>query len=447
MNSISDRQKSVTVLVTGSIAAYKSAEIIRLLNKAGLRVRVAMSKAATEFISPLTLQTLSGEAVTTELFDLQSESEIGHITLADSADLILMAPATANSLAKAANGLADDVPCTVLLAAKCPILFAPALNVHMWQHPATQANVATLRSRGAIFIEPESGDLACGWQGAGRLAEPADIVAKVTETLALDQGRLAEPKYNANPLTVIITSGATREFIDPIRYCSNRSSGKMGLALAEQALCRGALVELVSGPNAAGISSREAAGLKHHPVESALEMQSAIIEIANTLSKQDSGRQLLFIFAAAVADHRPAQIAGEKMKKDKKSGYLLEFVPNPDILAEFVAQTKPLLERAGHRVLVIAFAAETEMDQSALLEAAASKMKRKGADFIVANHASAMGSDDSRAAVLDSLSSPGELSSCRLQQMSKAALASELLKMAQCRFASMARRGNAAGNE
>ena len=162
-----------------------------------------------------------------------------------------MAPATANSLAKAANGLADDVPSTVLLAAKCPILFAPALNVHMWQHPATQANVAALRSRGVIFIEPESGDLACGWQGAGRLAEPANIVTKVTETLALTQGQLAEPKRSKSQLTVIITAGATREFIDPIRYCSNRSSGKMGLALAEQALYRGASVELVSGPNAA----------------------------------------------------------------------------------------------------------------------------------------------------------------------------------------------------
>ena len=346
--------KTVVVALSGGIACYKAPEVVRLLRDAGARVRVVMTRHAVEFITPLTMQTLAGEPVSTELFDLTQESEIGHIRLADSADAVLIAPATANLIAKAAHGLADDLLTTILLATRAPVLLAPAMNVHMWENPRVQANLATLRGQGWRVIEPGVGFLACGYQGAGRLAEPAVIAAEVER--AVGPHDLAGER-------VLVTAGPNREAIDPVRFLSNRSTGRMGYAVAAAAWRRGAEVVLVSGPT--GLAAPH--GVRCIRVTTAEEMRAAV--------EREFEPATMLVMAAAVADYRPAQVAKKKLKKS--TGPLhLELERTLDILAS-------LKGRAGER-LMIGFAAETDN----VLGNAQRKLAAKGLDLIVANDVS-----------------------------------------------------------
>jgi phosphopantothenoylcysteine decarboxylase / phosphopantothenate---cysteine ligase len=346
--------KTVVAGVAGGIAAYKAAELVRLLSTAGARVRVMMTRNAQEFITPLTLQTLSMNPVATDTFSLTQESEIGHIRLADSADAMVIAPATADVIAKAAVGIADDLVTTVLLAARCPIAFAPAMNVHMYEHPAVVENLARLRARGHTIVEPVAGALACGYEGKGRLPEPAFIVEELTRILS--RRDLAGER-------ILVTAGPTQEPIDPVRFVSNRSTGKMGFAIARAAWRRAADVRLVAGPSAEPtpygvqrINTVSAADL--------LEATSANFPWCSTL-----------IMAAAVADFRPARAAGQKLKKNPK-GMTLELSAITDELPRLAAQKRD-------RIL-IGFAAETED----LERNAAEKLERKGLDLIVGNDVS-----------------------------------------------------------
>ncbi len=343
--------KTIVLGVTGGIAAYKAAEIVRLLVKDGATVRVIMTKNAQEFITPLTLQTLSGNPVSTETFSLTQESEIGHIRLADSADLIVIAPATANVIAKLAHGLADDLLTTVFLAATAPVLVAPAMNVHMYAHPLVQENMRKLASLGYGFVEPAEGFLACGYEGKGRLADPEDIIEEVRATLS---------KKDLRGERIIVTAGPNAEPIDPVRFITNRSTGKMGFAMARVAWRRGAEVTLVSGSTALPPPR----GVCFCPVHTAWEMRQAVLE--------HYLQATMVISAAAVADYRPAQIAPQKLKKGE-GNFAIELTRNPDILAE-------LGQQKGQRLLV-GFATETEE----VLQNAARKLRSKNLDMIVAN--------------------------------------------------------------
>jgi phosphopantothenoylcysteine decarboxylase / phosphopantothenate---cysteine ligase len=343
--------KTIVLGVTGGIAAYKAAEIVRLLVKDGATVRVIMTKNAQEFITPLTLQTLSGNPVSTETFSLTQESEIGHIRLADSADLIVIAPATANVIAKLAYGLADDLLTTVLLAATAPVLVAPAMNVHMYAHPLVQENMRKLASLGYGFVEPTEGFLACGYEGKGRLADPEDIIEEVRATLS---------KKDLRGERIIVTAGPNAEPIDPVRFITNRSTGKMGFAMARVAWRRGAEVTLVSGPTALPPPR----GVCFCPVHTAREMRQAVLA--------HYPQATMVISAAAVADYRPAQIAPQKLKKGE-GNFAIGLTRNPDILAE-------LGQQKGQRLLV-GFATETEE----VLQNAARKLRSKNLDMIVAN--------------------------------------------------------------
>ena len=346
--------KRIVLGVGGGIAAYKAAELLRLFTKAGAEGRVAMTRAATEFVTPLTFQTLSGHPVATELFDLTQESEIGHIQLADQTDLIVVAPATADLIARAAAGMGDDLVTTVLLATRAPILFCPSMNVNMWENPLVKENLARLVTvRGVNVVAPGSGFLACRWVGPGRLAEPADIVEHA--------GRLLTP-HDLAGVRVAVTAGPTHEAIDTVRFLGNRSSGKMGYALARAAAARGAEVTLVSGPTALA----DPLGVTVRRVSSALEMKDA-------LPAAD-----VVVMAAAVADYRMGEIAGGKLKKsDLGDTPALQLRKNPDLLHE-------LGHRLGRPVLV-GFAAETsDVEQNAL-----KKLHTKGCDIVVANDVSA----------------------------------------------------------
>jgi phosphopantothenoylcysteine decarboxylase/phosphopantothenate--cysteine ligase len=346
--------KRIVLGVGGGIAAYKAAELLRLFTKAGADVRVAMTRAATEFVTPLTFQTLSGHPVATELFDLTQESEIGHIQLADHTDLIVIAPATADLIARAAAGMGDDLVMTLLLATRAPILLCPSMNVNMWENPLVRDNLARLVTvRGVKVVAPGSGFLACRWVGPGRLAEPADIVEHA--------GRLLTPQ-DLDGVRVAVTAGPTHEAIDPVRFLGNRSSGKMGYALARAAAARGAKVTLVSGPTALA----DPLGVAVRRVSSALEMKDA-------LPAAD-----VVVMAAAVADYRMGEIAGGKLKKsDLGDTPALHLRKNPDLLSE-------LGHRLGRPVLV-GFAAETsDVEQNAL-----KKLQTKGCDIVVANDVSA----------------------------------------------------------
>lgn len=356
----STTRRRVLIAVSGGIAAYKVPELVRQLTRAACAVRCALTENATRFVSPLVLQTLTGDSVRTDLFDPEQEGRIDHIALADWADLVVVAPATANVMAKLAHGIADDLVSTLLLATRAPVLLAPAMNVNMWEHPATRANVERLRERGVALVGPGSGDLACGWVGEGRMADPAEITA------AAD---LALGSHTLDGETVVVTAGGTREPIDPVRALTNRSSGKMGYALAAEAARRGAEVVLVSGPTALQVP----AGVTHVPVETALEMRAAVRAVLD--------RATVFVGAAAVADFRPAHPADRKIKKEslgEGAGLQLELVRNPDILAEVAA------ESAGGRRMVVGFAAESHD----VIEAARRKLERKGCDLIVANDVS-----------------------------------------------------------
>lgn len=354
-------ERRILVGVTGGIAAYKVPELVRALQRAGHAVRCAMTPEAARFVAPLVLQTLSRAPVRTDLFDPGEEGEIDHIALADWAELLLIAPATAHTLARLAHGLADDVVGAVALATRAPLLIAPAMNVNMWRHPATQANLAMLRERGARCVGPETGALACGWEGEGRMAEPEAIAAAAG--LCLGSRGLAGER-------VLVTAGGTRERVDAVRYVGNRSSGKMGFAIAAEAARRGAEVVLVAGPSALATP----AGVRRIDVESALEMRDAVLA--------ELPRVGLVIKAAAVADFRPAEPREGKIRKEElaeDAGLQIEMVRNPDILAEVSAR------KQGR--LVVGFAAET----GDVVAAARRKLARKGCDLLVANDVSGEG--------------------------------------------------------
>ena len=344
----------ILLAVSGGIAAYKAAELARALVRAGHRVRCAVTENATRFVSPLVLQTLTGESVRTDLFDPEQEGQIDHIALADWADLVVVAPATANRLAQLAQGLAGDLVSTLLLATRAPVLVAPAMNVNMWEHPATRENVAKLRERGVRFVGPEAGALACGWEGEGRMAEPAAIA---------EAARLALGTRSLVGEVVLVTAGGTREPIDPVRAITNRSSGRMGYAIAAEAARRGADVVLVSGPTALPAP----AGVRRIEVDTALAMREAV--------RSELDAATVFVASAAVADFRPASPAARKIKKEAlaEGGLTLELVRNPDILAEVGA--------AGGGRIVVGFAAESHD----VIEAARRKLARKGCHLMVAN--------------------------------------------------------------
>jgi len=346
--------KTIVIGVTGGIAAYKAAELVRLLVTDGAKVRVMMTRNATEFITPLTLQALSLNPVATNTFSLTQESEIGHIRMADAADAIVIAPATADVIAKAAVGIGDDLLTTVLLAARCPVAFAPAMNVHMYEHPTVAENLEKLRSRGATIIEPGEGALACGYEGKGRLVDPAAIVVEVERMLS---------KHDLANERILITAGPTQEAIDPVRFVSNRSTGKMGFAIARAAWRRGAAVRLVAGPSAQPTPY----GVERIDTVSAAEMLGETSRNFPWCSA--------LIMAAAVADFRPANPAPQKIKKNPK-GMTLELAAIADELPRFAA-------KKGSRIL-IGFAAETEdLELNAL-----DKLRRKKLDLIVGNDVS-----------------------------------------------------------
>jgi|HubBroStandDraft_4_1064222.scaffolds.fasta_scaffold00517_7 phosphopantothenoylcysteine decarboxylase/phosphopantothenate--cysteine ligase len=350
--------------VTGGIAAYKAAEIVRLLQERGVRVQVIMTEAAQEFVQPLTFAALSGEKVITGLFsggdaEPNLDSAVEHIAVAQSIDALLVAPTTADTLAKFARGIANDFLSTLYLATKAPVIVAPAMNVNMWEHPATQTNLGILRQRGVQIVEPDSGYLACGMMGAGRLADPEHIVAATLERLGVSQDMAGE--------TVLVTAGPTHEPVDPVRYIGNRSSGKMGYALAEAALRRGAKVVLVSGPTA--LTPPSAAETIF--VETAQEMRTVVLD-----RWENAG---IIIMAAAVADYHVKNISAQKIKRSGRIELQLE--PNPDILADLGS----LREATGKSTpLLIGFAAET----TDLLENARAKLTKKRVDAIVLNDVS-----------------------------------------------------------
>jgi len=349
--------RRVLLGMSGGIACYKACDVVRLLAQAGARVQVVMTAGAQQFVTLLTLQTLSGRPVATDTFSLTQESEIGHIRLADEAEIVVLAPATANLLAKLAHGLADDLLTTVLLATRAPVLAAPAMNVHMWEHGATQANLRSLAERGVVLVGPGTGALACGYEGPGRLAEPAEIVEAVEAVLA--------PK-DLTGERVLVSAGPTREALDPVRYLSNHSSGKMGYAIARVARRRGADVVLVSGPTDLPAPS----GVRTLIVSTAADM-------ARTLEQEFRAASIL-IMAAAVADYRMRRPATRKLKKGSPSLSLM-LERTPDILASLAA-------RKGRR-LVVGFAAETHD----VLEEARRKLREKRLDLIVANDVTAPG--------------------------------------------------------
>jgi len=345
------KNKTIVIGVTGGIAAYKAAELVRLLVQRESRVQVVMTRNAQEFITPLTLQTLSGNPVATDTFSLTQESEIGHIRLADTADAIVIAPATADVIAKAAVGIADDLLTTVLLATRARIAFAPAMNVHMYEHPTVAENLAKLRARGATIVDPDEGALACGYEGKGRLADPSIIVDEIERMLS--EQDLKEER-------ILVTAGPTREPIDPIRFISNRSTGKMGFAVARAAWRRGAQVKLVAGPSALPTPR----GIERIDTETAAEMLDA------------TGRNFpwctTLVMSAAVADFRSAESVKTKIKKNAK-GLALKLAPITDELPRLAA-------KKGAR-LVVGFAAETDH----LEEHAREKLRAKKLDLIVAN--------------------------------------------------------------
>lgn len=348
----------IGVGVTGGVAAYKAAELVRRLQQEKLDVQVVMTRAAQEFITPLTFAAITGKKVISEMFGAEEsgpanvESAIEHIAVAQRIDLLLVAPATADILGKFAHGIADDFLCTLYLATKAPVVVAPAMNVNMWEHAATQANLAVLRGRGVHIVDPDEGYLACGMTGAGRLAATETIAQKVFEVLGLRRDFAGK--------TILVTAGPTREALDPVRFLTNRSSGKMGYAVAEAGIRRGAKVILVSGPT----DLRVPEGVDWVPVNTAEEMRNAVRERAREAN--------IVVMAAAVADYRPAQMQTAKLKRGDEA-LTLQLEPTPDILGE--------LGRQKNSRILIGFAAETER----LVENARAKLARKGADMIVAN--------------------------------------------------------------
>jgi phosphopantothenoylcysteine decarboxylase / phosphopantothenate---cysteine ligase len=389
----------ITLGVTGGVAAYKAAELVRRLQQEGFAVQVVMTRGAKEFVTPLTFAALTGEKVITDLFkestggEANLDSAIEHIAVAQRTDLLLVAPATADTLAKFARGLADDFLSTLFLACTAPVVVAPAMNVNMWNNAATQENLKVLRARGVRVVEPSEGYLACGMTGPGRLAEQEDIVEAVREALKLRRDLEGE--------TVLVTAGPTREDLDPVRYLTNRSSGKMGYAVAEAAARRGAKVVLVSGP----VKLETPAGVERVDVVSAQEMHRAVTEHFAECS--------ISIFAAAVADYRPVQTHAEKIKKSS-AALTVSLEPTIDILAD-VAKIKG-------KKMVVGFAAETDH----VAENARKKLSSKNADLIVANDVTAEGAGfDHDTNIVTIFSSDGR--DLALPKLSKAEVSDRIL--------------------
>ena len=371
--------KHVILCVSGSIAAFKAADLASKLTQAGAIVDVAMTSRASEFVSPLTFRSLTHRPVIRDIFDAGSELSIGHVALAEAADIVVIAPATANTIAKIANGLADDAVTCIVLATRAPILIAPAMDANMYQSPATQHNVAILAERGVVQVGPASGRMSSGLTGMGRMAEVPEIVGMVHKVLG-QKGDLAGKK-------IVVTAGGTQEPIDPVRVITNRSSGKMGYALAEAARDRGAEVVLVTTPTALP----RPVGVQAVPVESVAQMREAVLSACK-------GADAL-IMAAAVSDFRPAQVADQKIKKNPQDeGLSLPLVKNPDFFVE-----------VPKGVLRIGFAAESEH----LLDNARAKLKTKDMDLIVANdimaNDSGFGVDTNRVTILDRQGKADEL--------------------------------------
>lgn len=389
-----DKQPEVVLGVTGGIAAYKSAELVSRLRKAGISVHVIMTEHATHFVAPLTFETLSNHPVVTDTFARPETWEVEHIALAKRADVFVIAPATANIMAKLACGIADDMLSTTALATKAPVLIAPAMNTGMWTAEATQHNAAVLKARGVYFVGPEGGFLACGDTGAGRMSEPKDIFDAIEKLLS--------PKHDLAGLRVMVTAGATRERLDPVRFLSNDSSGKMGFALAAAARDRGAEVTLVCGVT----TVQPPAGVTLVKVESTEELYQAVTERCEMMD--------VVIQAAAPADYRFANRYDQKLKKQSGAPLLLELVENPDIAAE-VGRRK----HAGQTL--VGFAAETEH----VLENAQRKLDKKNLDLIVANDVTAPGAGFNVDTNIAALITRGGVMERPLQ--SKRALAEDIL--------------------
>jgi len=362
--------RTIVLGITGSIAAYKAAEIASQLNQAGAKVNVIMTKEAIQFISPITLRAITGRPVVTEMFDLTSELSVGHVSLAKSADIIVIAPATANIIAKLAAGIADDMLCCTVLATKAPVLIAPAMETNMYNNPVTQDNLSKLKSRNFVIVGPATGWLASGKRGVGRLADINDIIGIIRKILGRDSDLTGKH--------IVVTAGGTQEPIDPVRYVSNRSSGKMGYALAEAARDRGAKVTLITAP----ASLPEPVGVDVVEVNTAQEMHQAV---KNVTSQTDA-----LIMAAAVADYRPTKAAKDKIKKGEP-GLTLELERTPDILSSVKGN-----------FIKVGFAAES----SNLVENAKQKLQQKGLALIVANDITAsdsgFGTDTNRVTIIDS---------------------------------------------
>jgi len=372
---------SVVLGVSGGIAAYKACELLRLLTESGHRVRVVPTSSALEFVAAPTWAALSGQPVSTQVWD--DVHEVPHVRIGQNADLVVVAPATADLLAKAAHGLADDLLTNTLLTARCPVVYAPAMHTEMWEHPATQANVATLRRRGAVVVEPAVGRLTGADSGRGRLPEPEELFEVVRDLLL--RGRLEQDLTGRH---VVVSAGGTREFLDPVRYLGNRSSGRQGYALARAAVARGAEVTLVS----ANVALPDPAGVKVVRVESTAQMRDAVLDAAGSADA--------VVMAAAPADFRPTTRAEHKIKKtDDSWAPTIDLVQNDDILRALVGR------REGVHPVVVGFAAETGDTEADVLAHARAKLARKGCDLLVLNDVSGgkvFGSPDTEAVVLAS---------------------------------------------
>ncbi|MCR8995621.1 bifunctional phosphopantothenoylcysteine decarboxylase/phosphopantothenate--cysteine ligase CoaBC [Brevibacillus sp. 7WMA2] len=400
------QHKEIVLGVSGGIAAYKAAALTSKLTQAGAKVSVVMTANACKFVQPITFEALSHRPVYTDTFKEPVPGVISHIDVADRADLVILAPATANIIGKYANGIADDMLSTMLLATTAPVMVAPAMNVNMYNHPAVQANMQRLLTYGVTMVEPNEGMLACGWVGRGRLAEPEEIVEaairfleqKETTTKSLHSA----PQQDLQGKKIVVTAGPTREKIDPVRYISNYSSGKMGYAIAEAARDRGADVTLISGPTALFIP----AGVTFVPVESVQEMLDAVLQVYPQAD--------VVIKSAAVSDYRPEQVYTHKVKKTQSEDFSLSLVKAPDIL-------RTLGEQKTHQMLV-GFAAETQEVEKHALD----KMRRKNLDMIVANdvlqEGAGMGVDTNIVTIYQQDQAP-----IRLDKMSKRDVAERLI--------------------
>lgn len=379
--SRADRPR-VVLGVAGGIAAYKACELLRRLTESGHDVTVVPTRAALEFVGAPTWSALSGKPVSPEVWD--AVHEVPHVRIGQSADLVVVAPATADLLAKAAHGQADDLLTNTLLTARCPVVFAPAMHTEMWDHPATQANVATLRARGAFVIEPAIGRLTGADSGKGRLPEPAEIFDYVQRVLERGPGAADQDLAGKH---VVVSAGGTREFLDPVRFLGNRSSGLQGFALARSAAARGAEVTLV----AANATLPDPAGIKVIRVQTTAELQSAVVTACEDADA--------VVMAAAPADFRPSQVSDAKIKKaDDGSAPTIELTQNPDILAGIASQ------RPNNRIVVVGFAAETGDEIASVEEYARAKLSRKGCDLLVVNDVSGgkvFGQEENEAVILD----------------------------------------------